>query len=185
MLYNHVYFTCRKHTENGLLGGVARFLVNDEVEVLNQSLVSHGLPATVSSDTRYVVAYRLVQESSVYYSAKYKRVKARNSYTVAFNDASHCVCYGQIQFFVLVSDRPYAYINKFEPLAVTCQSHFHLSHSSLDKLSASNIVPIQSQSESIFIPTSSLISKCMFVNIADSSNSCMYVITFPNKLLYD
>ena len=180
-----MYFTCRKHIENGLLGGVARFLSNNEVEVLNQSLLSLGLPATVSSDTRYIVAYRLIQESSVYYSAKYKRVKSRNSYTVVFSDASNCVSYGQIQFFVLVSDRPYAFIEKFEPLAVTCQGHFHLSHPSLDKLSASNIVPIQLHSENIFIPTSSLISKCMFVSISDSSNSCKYVITFPNKLLYD
>ena len=142
--YTAVYFTCRKHTENGLLGGVARFLANDEVEVLNQSLLSLGLPATVSSDTRYVVVYRLVQESSVYYSAKYKRVKSRNSYTesITFNDASNCVSYGQIQFFVLASDRPYAFIKKFERSAVTCQAHFHLSHSSLDKVSASNIVPI-------------------------------------------
>ena len=70
--YTVVYFTFRKHMENGLLGGVARFLANDEVEVLNQSLLSLGLPATVSSDTRYVVAYCLVQDSSVYYSAKYK-----------------------------------------------------------------------------------------------------------------
>ena len=56
-LYNLVYFTFRKHTENGLLGRVARFLAYyDEAEVLNQSLVSHWLPVTVSSDTRYVVA---------------------------------------------------------------------------------------------------------------------------------
>lgn len=168
-----------------MLGGVARFLSNDEVEVLHQSLLSLELPAIVSSGTRYIVAYRLVQESTVYYSAHYKRVKSRNSYTVAFNNATNCVSYGQIQFFVVVSDRPYAFIKKFEPLAVTCQAHFHLSHWSLDNLSASNIVPIQSHSENIVIPTSSLISKCMFVSIADGSNSCEYVITFPNKLLYD
>ena len=166
-----MYFTCRKHTENGLIGGVATFLANDELEVLKQALLSLGLSATVSSDTRYVVAYRLVQESSVYYSANYRRVKSRNSYTVSFNDAaSNCVSYGQIQFYVLVSNRPYAFVKKFEPLAITCQAHFHLSHPSLDKLSASNIVPIQSHRENIFIPTSSLISKCMFVSVADSSN---------------
>ena len=53
------------NTENGLLGVAARFLSNDEVEVLHQSLLSLGLPAIVSSDTRYIVAYRLVQEFSV------------------------------------------------------------------------------------------------------------------------
>lgn len=114
-----MYFA--ENTENGLLEVAAR-LSNDEVEVLHQSLLSLRLPAIVSSDTRHIVAYRLIQESSVYYSAKYKRVKSRNSCTVAFNDATNCVSYGQIRFFVLVSDRPYAFIKKLEPLAVTCQA---------------------------------------------------------------
>ena len=58
------YILLAENTENGLLG-VARFLSNDEVEVLHQSLVSLGLPAIVSSDARYIVAYHLVQEFSV------------------------------------------------------------------------------------------------------------------------
>ena len=172
-----MYFTCRKHTENGLLGGAARFLTNDELEVLKQSLLSLGLPATVSSDTRYVVAYRLVQGNSVYYSAKYKRVKSRNSYTVTFNDATNCVSYGQIQFFVLVSDRPYA-LSLWRSLAKPLSPHIPALISFL-------LPTLYQYSQNIFIPTSALISKCMFVSVADSSNSCEYFITFRNKLLYD
>ena len=84
-----------------MLGGVAKFLRNEEVQQLNQSLVSLGLPPTVSCETRYI-SFHLVHESAVYYSAKYKRVKSRNSYTVVFKDACG-TAYGQIQFFVLLS----------------------------------------------------------------------------------
>ena len=85
-----------------MLSGVAKFLRNEEVQLLNQSLVSLGLPPTVSCETRYIISFRLVHQSAVYYSAKYKRVKSRNSYTVFFKDACG-TAYGQIQFFVLLS----------------------------------------------------------------------------------
>jgi hypothetical protein len=160
-------------------------LRSEEVQLLNQSLLSHGLSPSASCESRYVIAFRLVHEGAVYYSAKYKRVKSRNSYTVAFKDACN-TAYGQIQFFVLVSGSVFVYIKKFEPLAVSCPAHFHLSHQSLDKLSASNIVPVKADGEiDVFIPVSSLLCKCVFVSITDSSNSCNYVISFPNKLLYD
>ena len=176
----------RKHTENGLLGGVAKFLKNEEAQLLNQSLVSLGLPPTVSCETRYIISFRLVHENAVYYSAKYSRVKSRNSYTVVFKDASCGTAYGQIQFFVQYSSSVFVYVKKFEPLPVTCQGHFHLSHQSLDKLTASSIVPVKPDSVvDEFIPASSLLSKCVFVSITDSSNPCNYTISFPNKLLYD
>ena len=169
-----------------MLGGVEKFLSSEEVHLLNQSLVSLDLPPTVSCESRYTIAFRLVHEGAIYYSAKYKRVKSRNSYTIVFKDACDTTAYGQIQFFVLVSNSVFAYVKKFEPLAVSCQAHFHLSHQSLDVLSASNIVPVKSDSEiDVFIPASSLVSKCIFVSITDSSNSCNYIISFPNKLLYD
>lgn len=139
----------------------------------------------MSCETRYIISFRLVHESAVYYSAKYKRVKSRNSYTVVFKDACG-TAYGQIQFFVLLSSSVFVYVKKFEPLSVTCQVHFHLSHQSLDKLTASSIVPVKPGSViDEFIPASSLVSKCVFVSITDSSNPCNYIISFPNKLLYD
>ena len=78
---------------------------------------------------------------------------------------------------MLVSDRQYAFIKKFQPLAVTCQAHFHLSHSSLDKLSASNIVPV--------VTVKKLSSQrhrflSMFVSIADGSNYCMLSLFLIN-----
>ena len=96
------------------------------------------------------------------------------------DSVSDCASYGLIQFFASVSNRVFVFVSQFKVLHVSCQSHFGLSHDSLDKLSVSRIIPIESNSgELVCIPASQLQAKCIFVSIANSSSSSsQYVVTF-------
>ena len=158
----HIYSICRKHTQDGLLGEVPKALTDQEVCLLNAQVYS-GLPQ--GNLYLLVLGVQLLKgwQREMLYSSTYKRIKKRNSYTVVFQD-SGCAAYGQILFFVSASNNVFAFVSKFEVLRATCQSHFGLSHDSLDKLSASRIVPIESNSgELVCIPASQLQAKCIFV----------------------
>ena len=166
---------------------MAKALTDQEVHLLNAQLQWIAPGESVSTGAQCTIAYRLAKGNAVFYSSTYKRIKKRNSYTVVFQEDSGCAAYGQILFFVSVSNNVFVFVSKFEVLCVTCQSHFGLSHDSLDKLSVSRIVLIESNSgELVCIPASQLQAKCIFVSVTNSSSSCyQYVVTFPNTLLYD
>lgn len=149
--------------------------------LLNEQLLALNLD--VAPTDLCNVAYRVTQDNTLYYSSHYRRVKARNSYTVKFNGSAQ---YGQIQFFVSVSDHVFAFIVKLEAKPESCQAHFGISHNSLDSLHVSKIVPVESAGGSIMcIPVTRLISKCVFVSIDDDLCKCQYVVSFPNRLHHD
>ena len=162
------------------MGTFLKTLSRNELQLLNETLVSSNLPS--SCDT-VSAGFRCVKNKTLYYSKKYKRVKARNSYTVQFSVDSN-LAYGKIKFLVFVYHEVFVFISKLQPLASSCETHFAVSHSSLDRLPTSSIIPLYPDLETeMCIHAESLVSKCVFINVTDSNEQ--YVVSFPNTLLQD
>ena len=145
--------------------------------LLNEQLSSLHLDE-LADGTLYNVAYRTVQDNVLYYSRNYKRVKLRNSYNVRVkDDRSRIPQLGQLQFFLSILDKVFAFVLKLQAQPVSCQEHFSISHDSLDIIHISKIVPIEHGSERLVCnPASNLVSKCVFIAIDDDLSKCQYVI---------
>ena len=179
--YMSILYFYRKCVQTALRGEVAKQLSASEMSLLNQQLSSLNIDVLLE-ETLCNVAYRTDQDNVLYYSRNYRRVKSRNSYIVWFKDAGSCIQFGQIEFFVSVSGKIFALVLKLEVQAVSCQEHFNISHSSLDTLSVSKIVPIvHGSGRLVCIPAANLICKCVFISIDDDLSKCEYVISFPNS----
>lgn len=161
-------------------------LLNTSVKKLSEQkllLVAEQLPDLRLPDSRVTVGYRLVKNKQVFFSSKYKRVKARNSYTVKFADGL-TLHYGIINFFVSVSNEILVFILKLKPKLCTCSVHFGISDTCLDDFTGSKIVPLEAgQSTLVCIKADQLVSKCVFIDIKDSHEQ--YIVSFPNSLLQD
>ena len=72
----------------------------------------HDLPEVLVASVQ--VYQRAIIKGKVYYSMEYKRVKKRNSYTVAFKDSSRpsSICFGLIQRFIATSSSQLAVIQQ-------------------------------------------------------------------------
>ena len=80
----------------------------------------------------------------------------------------------------------FALVLKLEVQAVSCQEHFNISHNSLDTIPVSKIVSIvHGSGRLVCIPAANLIFKCVFISIDDDLSKCEYIVSFPNRLLYD
>ena len=180
-----IYFH-RKCLQTAVKGEVAKQLSTSEMLLLNQQLSSLHIDE-LADETLCNVAYRTVQDNVLYDSRNYRRVKSRNSYTVRFEDnGSRIPQFGQIQFFVSILDKVFAFVFKLQAQPVSCQEHFSISHDSLDVIHVSKIVLIEHGSgRLVCIPASNLISKCVFISIDDDLSKCQYVVSFPNRLLHD
>ena len=82
------------------MGETAKQLLPHEMLLLNEQLLV--LILDVASTDLCNVAYRVTQDNT-YYSSHFRRFKARNSYTIKFKDVGGSAQYGQIQFFVCMS----------------------------------------------------------------------------------
>ena len=149
---------------------------------MNEQLTSFDL-VVVSEETLCNISHCLIQDDTLYYSNHYRKVKKRNSYTVKFKsvDSGAAPQYGQVQFFVSLSNRIFAFVSKFEPHVVSCQAHFGITHNSLDVLHVSKTVPIQGKC--VFLCQISFIS--VFVSIDDDLCKCQYIVSFLNGLRQD
>lgn len=76
------------------MGETAKQLLPRETLLLNEQLLALNLD--VASTDLCNVAHRVTQDNTLYYSSHYRRVKARNSYTVKFKGVGGSDQYGQI-----------------------------------------------------------------------------------------
>ena len=168
----HLAISCRKCAQAAIMGETAKQLLPHEILLLNEQLLALNLD--VASTDLCNVAYRVTQDNTLYYSSHYRRVKARNSYTVKFKDVDGSVQYGQIQFFVCMSGHIFAFIMKLEIKPESCQAHFGISHNSLDALHVSRIVPVESAVGSIVcIPVSDLFLNVFLYQLMICANVSM------------
>ncbi len=81
------------------------------------------------SPGQHTTLYRIEIRGETYYSRMYKRVRKRNSYTVAYCDANGAQHFAHI---VLLNRRVIGVLTCLSPLQVTCKDHFGLTTAALD-----------------------------------------------------
>ena len=166
-------YISRSKAADGLIDEKYETLIHEELDLLNNCLLAVRLPLI---ELPIKVAYRAIWNNSVFYSIRYKRVKARNSYTVQWC-TERVDLYGRILCFVSVHNSVFILMNQLKPLEAP-----HIVGSALNELTRSKIVPVTSGSK-IFVPLPLRMHKCVHICIADAD--LQYVVTFPNEFLAD
>ena len=136
----------------------------------------------VFSPTQMRVGERLVVDKTTYYSKQYKRVKARNSYTVELTipgDATGQLDFGHIQFFIQLPVGIFAPGNVFKQVDASCSAHFSVSNSSLQLMNRLHV--LKDEYSVVCVPVSSLKRKCVFMQMDD----VLYTAQLPNSFLFD
>lgn len=122
---------------------------------------AEGLPFALRSCNPVKRFYRVLVGQTVLYSAEYRRMSVRNSFTVNYKQ-DNFVKFGQIQYFLYFSSQILAVII---PLCCeSCTAHFGLAHGALDSLPTSQIVRVISRASLCTISVYSVIGKCVFMN---------------------
>ena len=98
---------------------------------LNEILQRNGISSVTPSE-RVSVFYRLSLNRTLYYSAKYGRVKKRNSFTVKYISNDGNIAYGQIQYYVC-NALMLAVIKKVSPCGLLHEI-VHITIDTLDKV---------------------------------------------------
>ena len=121
---------------------------------------------------------RVLVGQTVLYSAEYRRMSVRNSFTVNYKE-DNSVKFGLIQYFLYFSSQILAVII---PLCCECcTAHFGLTHSALDNLPTSQIVRVISRGSLCTISVYSVIGKCVFMNFPHG----IYIVSIPNSIELD
>ena len=102
----HVSKLCRAGSQDIQLIGKPNMasLPDSEADQIDQLLVTNGLDPFNKPTGPVCVYHRVMINGRMYFSLNYNRVKRRNSYTVAFKEATDAsLCYGEIEKFMQVS----------------------------------------------------------------------------------
>lgn len=149
------------------------------LNTLNNKLKEDNV-SEVAEGTSIIVAHRLVLNNCLYYSEQYKRVKSRNSYTVQYGSSFK---FGKMQFFVSIHKKIYVIITELNPVLVSSKEHFQINNFALDKMSTSKLFPVVTGNDvCLQVTPSLLLSKCVYIHVSDPFQ---YVVTFPNRLVFD
>ena len=120
--------------------------------------------------------YRILIGSQMFYSAKYSRVKKRNSFTISFCKNSQTF-FGKIQLFVIIDNLAYALTTCLVPDTTSC-CHFNLP-ADLECLN-SKCLPVL-DGPLCLIPVNCIAEKCIYVEV----ESTKYISRFPTTLALD
>ncbi len=148
------------------IGGISVVELDDNVRHLT-SLLRLDSPSLVQ------VFYRLQKNNTTFYSAKYGRVKKRNSYTVTYYSDNE-ILFGQIQYFIHFSTHQLAVLKQLTLLTTSLTQHFSLTTDAMDHRPL--LCPCTIGTDLVVVHTSALNTKCLFVHF----DSRMYVATFPS-----
>ena len=181
-LWSHFY-RLRKQlldSQHAIVGGMSvTTLTPDEKQFLSSRYMiqcAGNIPDTVQT------FYRLQRGNSMFYSKRYGKVKKRNSYTVLFKNTASKEQFGQILYFLLIGNLPFAMLQPFA-IHTTATDHFNLPQPDCTPLNSKLfIVPQESDIINVAVPVNHIISKSVFVDIG-SHNS--YVLCFPTHLTID
>ena len=167
-------------SQHAIVGGMSvSSLTPDEKQLISSRYMTQcvgNIPDTVQT------FYRLQQGNSIFYSKRYGKVKKRNSYTVLFKNTASKEQFGQILYFLLIDNLPFAVLQPFA-IHTNATDHFNLPQPDCTPLNSKLfIVPQESDINYVAVPVNHIISKSVFVDIG-SHNS--YVICFPTHLTID
>ena len=142
-------------------------------ESLGELLPSHEVPSGLLP-----TVYRAEYNGNMYYSRQYRRVKKRNSYTVAYIKGGNHE-YGVIEYFLLINNRIIAVLRPLTPLSVSCRQHFALSTTALDTLSY--LIPVTSVGTFKCCFIEDFVQTCLFIDFS----FVQYIIKFPSTVIFD
>ena len=161
------------------VGGATPFLLPLHVlRLANEYFDSIG-SVSLSTETAMVqVFYRVMKGGNMLYSAKYGRVRNRNSYTVSYIGKTGERKFGAIQYFFSPNTAAVLVLLKvLVPRGGSLQHHFNTDDCSVDSLKF--LVPVQESEVFDVTDLSKVVEKCLFIRV---SNEDVYIAFFPHKL---
>ena len=154
--------------------------VSPDVVCATNDLLSRLAPTVepLTTFTKVQVFYRVELNGSLYYSTRYRRVKHRNSYTIAYEHSGHQL-FGQIQYYIamLQLNTILVVVQKCVLTSETAQHHFGLSTPAISTPSLFHFVSV-SPSATV-IDVSMIKQKCLFM---DFGSPTKYIICVPNTM---
>ena len=160
-----------------MLGGIAlKVVLPCVIDGLNHFLNAHNLELPPG---QVITVYRVEVKGTLYYSRQYQRTKKRNSYTVMYYDLNRFKRFALIEYFVFVHNRVIAVLTPLSPLDVTCEDHFYLSTTVIDKVAY--LHPVTVEDFYCFCFVEDIICKCLF----EDFGYIKYVVQFPSSLTFD
>lgn len=144
------------------------------------SVPRQSIPIDVDNDQQTCIQkfFRVIVNHSLLYSAEYRRVTVRNTYTIAYHDGND-VMFGLVQYFIHVSGQTGAVLKPF--ICTSCSAHFNLAYDALDNLPSSHFMRVVSVRSLNFVPLVNFLSKCILMEFSHGT----YVVSFPNSLTFD
>ena len=151
--------------------------VSPDVVCAANDLLSRVAPTVEPLTTfrKVQVFYRVELNGSLYYSARYRRVRHRNSYTIAYEHSGH-QSFGQVQYYFAIPqlNTILVVVQKCVLTSETAQQHFDLS---TPAICTPNLFHFVSVSPSATVIDVSMIKqKCLFM---DFGSPTKYIIRVP------
>ena len=125
------------------------------------------------SAEKATVFYRVTKMGETYYSKKYERTKARNSYTIQFQNGKKQM-FGYINYFLSFSTYNVAVITPLEKTEEFC-------YPSTISILRRCIVPVRVGSSVCVVPLSSVHRKCVCLSLPGKT----YLAILPNNVHTD
>jgi hypothetical protein len=125
---------------------------------------------------KVLVFYRVELNGSLYYSARYRRVRHRNSYTIAYVHSGR-QSFGQIQYYIALPQLTtiLVVVQKCVLTSETAQQHFDLS---TPAMCTPNLLHFVTVSPLVTVIDANTIErKCLFM---DFGSSTKYIICIPS-----
>ena len=121
----------------------------------------------------------------MYFSARYGRVHARNSYTVAYRCQNGTRRFGLVEYYFVLPElggTALVVVKQLEVVSISRQAHFGVTDPAINHIS--NIIPVQESSRWDVTDLKRIETKCLFISFP-SGCSDKYVILFPVEYMHD
>lgn len=155
------------------------------VTLANAHIHLIGQHASCSQDTRVQTFYRVEINGRVYFSARYGRVHARNSYTIAYRCENGTQRFGLVEYYFVLpelSGTALVVVQQVEVLLISRQAHFGVTDPAINHIN--NIIPVQESSRWDVTDLKRIESKCSFISFPSGCND-KFVIHFPVEYMHD
>ena len=169
-----------------LVGGSTLSLLPAGIVTLANSHIHFcGQSASCSEDTRVQTFYRVEINGRMYFSARYGRVHARNSYTVAYRCQDGTRRFGLVEYYCVLPElvgTALVVVKQLEILPISRHTQFGVTDSAINHVA--NIIPVQESLRWDVTDLNKIESKCLFINFPSGCND-KYVIIFPVEYMHD
>lgn len=114
------------------------------VTLANSHIHFRGQHASFSHETRVQAFYRVEINGRMHFSARYGRVHARNSYTIAYRCQDGTRRFGLVEYYFVLPEiggTALVVVKRLEVLSISRQAHFGVTDPVIDHIT--NIIPVQ------------------------------------------